>query len=305
MSVRPGHVMEYAALRLIGGVLNLLPYRAALAAGWVLALAGFHLVRFRRREAERRIREVFGERFSPREVRHIAWISFRNLAFSAVEVLRSPRMTLERFCAISDSAEFFEVMGRQKETGQGAVIAFPHMGSWEMPGRAMLLRGMPVFSVVGKQKNPLSDRYLNATRERMGVPIVTRGSATLRTVLTRLKTGGFFAILPDVRVASEGVKIRFLGGEANVGSGMAVFARHADVPIYPFIMRRVGWARHEARIHPPIQPDLELDKAADIQRMTQHVLDIVDRAIREDPGQWFWYNKRWILDPVSAAGQSS
>ncbi len=298
MTVRPGHVVEYAALRVIGGVLNLLPYRAALAAGWVLALIGFHLVRFRRREAERRIRAVFGKRFAAREVRQIAWTSFRNLIFTSVEILRSPRMTLAHFDDISDSAGFFEVMGRQKETGKGAVIAFPHMGSWELPGRALLLRGMPVFSVAGKQKNPLFDRYLNATREKMGVPIVMRGSADLRTILTRLKGGGFFAILPDVRVAGEGVRVHFLGGEANVGSGMAVFARHTDVPIYPLIMRRIGWARHEARIHPPIQPDPALDKSADIQRMTRRVLDIVDQAIREDPGQWFWYNKRWILDPV-------
>jgi lauroyl/myristoyl acyltransferase len=32
--------------------------------------------------------------------------------------------------------------------------------------------------------------------------------------------------------------------------------------------------------------------------MTQQVLTIVEEAIRADPGQWFWYNKRWILDPV-------
>jgi KDO2-lipid IV(A) lauroyltransferase len=179
-------------------------------------------------------------------------------------------------------------------------MAFPHMGSWELPGRAMLLRGMPVLSVAGKQKNPLFDRYLNSTRERMGVPIIMRGTSALKTIVSRLKQGGFLALLPDVRMPAEGVRVRFLGGEANVGAGMAMFARHAGVPIYPVIMRRIGWARHEARIFEPVRSDPALDKPADIRRMTQHVLDIVDRAIRDDPGQWFWYNKRWILDPVES-----
>jgi KDO2-lipid IV(A) lauroyltransferase len=79
---------------------------------------------------------------------------------------------------------------------------------------------------------------------------------------------------------------------------MAMFARHTGVPIYPIIMRRVGWARHVGHIYPAIEPDSTLSKQEDIQRMTQQVLDIVEGAIREDPGQWFWYNKRWVLDPV-------
>jgi len=32
--------------------------------------------------------------------------------------------------------------------------------------------------------------------------------------------------------------------------------------------------------------------------MTAAVLSEIERAIRQDPGQWFWYNRRWVLDPV-------
>jgi len=32
--------------------------------------------------------------------------------------------------------------------------------------------------------------------------------------------------------------------------------------------------------------------------MTQAIFDIIEAAIRTDPSQWFWYNKRWILDPL-------
>ena len=32
--------------------------------------------------------------------------------------------------------------------------------------------------------------------------------------------------------------------------------------------------------------------------MTAGVLKIMDQAIREHPEQWFWFNKRWVLDPI-------
>lgn len=297
MKYRVKHLCEYAVLRSVAAVMGVLPYRMALALGWALSVVGFYGLRFRRAEAERRIRLVFGDRHDAAAVKRIARDSFRNLMFTAVDIIRSPSLTFDAFQGMAE-CDFFETLRQQRESGRGAVIAVPHMGSWELAGRAMQLLGMPVFSVAGKQRNPLFDRYLTETRERAGIPITMRGAATLRTIIDRLGHGGFLAVLPDVRMPTEGVRARFLGGEVNVGPGMAMFARHTGVPIYPIIMRRVGWERHVGHIHPAIEPDSTLSKHEDIQRMTQQVLAIVEGAIREDPGQWFWYNKRWVLDPV-------
>ena len=84
--------MEYGALRGVAALLHALPYRAALAVAWGFAAIAFHLVRFRRRETARRIREVFGDTISDREVRRIAWLSLRNMAFNIVEMMRAPRI---------------------------------------------------------------------------------------------------------------------------------------------------------------------------------------------------------------------
>ena len=300
MKYRMKHWVEYVALRGVAAVVQILPYRVALAVGWCLARVGFHIIRFRRREAERRIREVFGARFSDREIRSIAWRSLRNLVFTAVDIMRTPFTTRESLARITDYEEIARVLVANHAAGRGAVCALPHMGAWELPGRAMLLRGLPFFSVAGKQRNPLFDLYLNATRERSGMPITMRGASTLRTIITRLKAGDLLALLPDVRMRTEAVKVRFLGKEANIGAGMASFARHADVPIYPVIVTRVGWARHFGKIYPPIQSEPAVDKHVDVQRMTQQVMDVISQAIYDDPAQWFWYNRRWVLEPVDA-----
>jgi len=298
MKYRVKHVVEYVGLRLVAGLVTILPYRAALALGWGIAWLAFNVGRFRQKETRRRIREVFGDRYDARGVRRIAWLSLRNLMFTAVDIMRTPATTLDSLGRITDYSRIQQALDAHKATGRGAIFAIPHMGAWELPGRAMILRGIPFFSVAGKQRNPLFDEYLNSTRERSGMPILMRGASTLKQIIHRLKQGEMLALLPDVRMRTEAVKVRFLGKEANIGGGMAMFARHAGVPVFPVIVTRVGWTRHTGRIYPPVEPDPAADKHADAQRISQAVMDVISAAILAEPEQWFWYNKRWVLEPV-------
>ena len=299
---RPGlmHVVEYALARTVSALVMVLPYRAALFVGWIVAALCYFVFRFRVAAAKRRLRQVFGDRFSEREIGRIAWLSWRNFAFCVIDMIRLPSITMTWLKVhLSGWEEAIEVLKTHSAGGKrGGVIACPHMGAWEMAGVALQVMQIPVFFLTGKQKNPLVDAYINRLRGRTGIDTVQRGSLMIRGVLRRLKDGHYLAFLPDVRMATEGLRIKFLGGEANVPAGMALFARQAMVPIYPAIVTRVGWSDHTARLCEPIWPDENVDKVEDWRRMTQEVFDVIDRAIREQPEQWFWFNKRWILDPL-------
>jgi KDO2-lipid IV(A) lauroyltransferase len=96
------------------------------------------------------------------------------------------------------------------------------------------------------------------------------------------------------------VEVDFFGGRANVAEGTAVFARQTGVPIFPTIPIREGIVRHRIKILDPIWPDPSLEKKEDIRRLTQATLTAIEAEIRKRPELWFWYNKRWILDPVDA-----
>ena len=109
------------------------------------------------------------------------------------------------------------------------------------------------------------------------------------------------AFLPDVRAKTDSLRIQFLGKEANVPAGMAVFAYQADVPIISGIVTRIGWSHHKIEIMGQIIPDRTRNKQEEWQRMTQAVFTNIESAIRRQPEQWFWYNKRWILDPLESA----
>jgi lauroyl/myristoyl acyltransferase len=298
MSHTVRHKLEYGLVHFLTLPLRYLPYRCALVVACGFAATAFAVMPRRRATAIARVREVLGAEISTREVQRIVWISWRNIVFNLVDLVRFPRMTeewLQRVMNLDDAAH---ALASVRTEDKGAVLALPHTGSWELAAAGAVLHGMKLFSIAADQRNRLLTDYINTLRMSHGMALLNRGRANLRDIVRRLKAGDLFAILPDLRQRTEGLHVSFLGGEANVGAGMATFARVANVPILPCYMTREGWSRHRFHVLTPIIPDPNCDKRHDIQRMTQAVLSQIDAVIRAQPEQWFWHNRRWVLEPL-------
>lgn len=298
MRYRTKHIFEYAALRAVAAFFNVLPYKVAIGAGCGVAWILFHLIRFRRAETFRRIREVLGTETPTQEVKRIAWISLRNMLLNIVEMMRAPsidKLWIDKH--VPGFAEQVEQVHLIIKKYGGAVIAVPHTGNWDLAGWACHQYGIQMFSIAAKQKNPLVNNWINQQRES-GMTILERGGGTLKQIIRLLRQGKVLAILPDVRVYTPDLELDFLGGRANLGRGMAQFAITAKVPIIPAVFKRVGCTKHSGQKFDIILPDPALSKAENIVQMTTKMIALVDQTIRDEPEQWFWYNKRWILTPV-------
>lgn len=299
MAYRPKHIVEYVAVRAVFGLVQVVPYRLLLTIGWLVAAISFRVDRKRLRETERRITSVLGAHISPKRVRNIAWTSWRNTIFNAFEALRIPRTSADWLKKHFDGGDMLQQMIPERDAGRGAIIALPHMGNWEMAGLACHVHRFPIIIIVGKQRNPLTNQYLHELRAAAADVIIERGTDIMRPIMRHLKKGKYLAILPDVRMPYPDLPIPFLGGTANLGSGMALFARMTNLPIYPCCVFRDGWTKHRiAETYPVVRPDKSLDKSEDIKRISASVIASFDEAIRKYPEQWFWHNKRWVLDPV-------
>ena len=294
MKYRFKHVIEYSLLRGMSGLARLLPYRAALALGWGLAALSFGLSSKLRNRARRRLKQVFGTTCDDKGLRRIAWISWRNLVFNAIEALRIPSLTAGWVRKVVIQNDIPKILDVLKEN-RGVVLAIPHMGNWELAGVGGQLLGLSITTIARRQKNPLTDAYLNRMRAHTGMVTLLTDSKALTGIIRALREGRVVAILPDLRAKTRSVRVRFLGVETDLPTGMALFAREAGAPIVPSYAMREGWARHRWVVHEPIRPDPSLDRDADIQRMTQAVMDVLDAEIRAHPEQYFWYNKRWVL----------
>lgn len=298
MKHRPKHVMEYLAVRAVAGLIQHLPYRVALGLGWGIAGLIFYVLRYRVPAAKARIREVFGTRYSNREVNRIAWQSWRDFCFTAVEMVRIPVSAPAWIRSVVDVGDSDRKILAHVQTGQGAIIAAPHMGSWEMAMLTSLACGVRLFAVTGNQKNRLVDEFIQRMRLGTGFEMLPRSSSVLKGIVRKIRAGSCLALLPDVRSRTPGVAIQFMGKTANIAGGMGLIAKMTGVPVFPCVITRQGWTRHRYRIMEAVWPDANLEKTEDWRRITQKVFDVFDRAIREQPEQWFWFNKRWILDPL-------
>lgn len=296
MKYKPKHIAEYISLVLASGLIRILPLRVALTIGWLFA-AGTHFIgRMHVERTRKRIREAFGECYSEKEVRHIAWIAWRNLCFNAIEALRFTTLTLKkvRKQPLADMEPKLKKILAECENG--FILATPHMGNWEIAGISADLAGIPLFVIVRKQKNPLMNDYINKMRRTFSMEVLHREARMWKSVVDRIKNGKVLAILPDISVRAKGVTVDFLNGTATIAPGTALFAQLANCPIYPIFVHRVGWTKHDAVLLDPITPDPSLTKKEDQQRIMQEVMTALSTEICNTPEQYFWYNKRWVLN---------
>ncbi len=296
MKHKPKHVLEYILLILVAGLIRILPLRAALGLGWLFAAGAHFIGRVNVDRTHQRIRQVFGNRYPEKEVRHIAWIAWRNLCFNAIDALRYSSLTMEKIRKQPLASLESRLNEMMKEHPDGFILATPHMGNWEIAGIAADLAGIPLFVIVRKQKNPLMDAYINKMRRTFSMEVLHREARMWKGVVDRLKQGKVLAILPDIKVRAKGLTVDFLNGKATIAPGTAAFAQMANCPIYPICVRRIGWTKHDATLLDPITPNPAIEKGEDQQRIMQEVMGAISEEICKTPEQYFWYNKRWVLD---------
>ena len=288
---------EYIALRGACALVNAVPYPVACAAAKGLAWTLVNVFRFKRQRTMARILGCFPGK-TPREARRIAVSSLANILMNAVEMIRAPRLDrawIERH--VKDVHLYADRLKAIADEGKGVVIMVPHSGNWYMAAWAMAQCGVPLFAIAAKQRNPYIDAWMNR-QYGDGLEVVERGSArTMAEIKGRLEQGQCFAILPDLRVPAKDVQVPFLNGTANVSHGGASFATAVGAPVVVAIMRR------EKGLHvfdhlATLRPDPSRSRKDEAVRLTRETMSLLDAAIQKTPEHWFWYNKRWILQPV-------
>ena len=291
---------EYAALRAACAAVNAVPYPAATAAARFLGWLAFRVLGYRRERTLRRIRGVFPG-MSAREANAVAVRSLQNVLQTGVEMMRAPRLGRAWMDAhVVDGPLYKDRLQALVDEGRGVVVMVPHSGNWYMAAWSMAAYGLPLCALAARQRNPLVDAWMK--RQYGTIEVFDRSCReTLVKIKDRLEAGRVFAILPDLRVRHPDVEADFFGGKANVSRAGAMFAVRTGAPVVVAQMRREG-SRHVFNHIATLRPDPgAADRRAEAERLTREAMRLLDAAVRERPGDWYWFNKRWILEPVAKA----
>ena len=287
---------EYFTLRFFCAVVNAIPYPFAMAAARGLGWTAFTVFGFKRKRTLERIRGVFPEK-SVREAKAIAVRSLQNVLQTGVEMMRAPKLDrkwMDRY--VKDGQLYKDKLQSYVDEGKGVVIMVPHSGNWYMAAWSMAKYGLKLFAIAARQRNPKLNAWMN--RQYGDIEVLDRDRRdTLSQIREKLSAGRAFAILPDLRVWDKDVEAEFLGGRANVSRSGAAFAVKCGCPIVVAIMTRQG-GRHVYNHIATLRPDPNAaDKKEEARRLTRETLKLLSDEIVKSPGDWYWFNKRWILEP--------
>ena len=220
------------------------------------------------------------------------------------EVARVARRAFENYCRmladflLMGSLRPSEVPGRITVTGRehadraladghGAILALPHMGSWDFAGGLASMLGYRILAVAETFPGSLNDAVVE-TRSAHGLDIVPLGRSAVRAISRALDRNELVALLCDLP-HGPGVTVSFFGRRAMVPSGPAAIACRHGVPLLPTYCRRSGPGSYHVHVDSPIHPPAPDECAGreGTQALMQMVVERFEGFIRAYPDQWY------------------
>jgi KDO2-lipid IV(A) lauroyltransferase len=250
----------------------------------------------RHRTAIDNLRRAYPEKTAG-EIEAIASDMWGNMARLAVEYIFIEQ--LFDFVPDSDAAGRVTVTGRETfdriaEEKKPHILFTGHIGNFEMLPICAAAYGLEMTALFRPPNNPYIAKYIFKTREQaMGELLASKRGAAL--ALARiLERGGNIGLLVDQKF-SGGIRTTFFGQPCETSPLLPKLARQYDCEVYPAHSIRLPGGR----FHLTIQDKLELPRdetgAIDVDRTAQLLNDVVESWVREAPGQWMWFHKRWKL----------
>ena len=288
------HLLEYWVLLFVYFVANSLTESGAKRFSNFIAWLTYRILRYRRRVALRNLRDSFPDK-SPEERQSILRDSYRNFGIVTVEFLRLGSSAGKKASSeiTFKGSEYLDKVFKKKS---GSVLAAGHIGNWELLGSAMAQRWPPVKGIAEHMRNPYSDKFIEKLRFT-GFEEVIYKSEPPTKFLRLLKEGCNLGVISDQDAGKGGIFVNFLGRKSSTPRGAAFLALKAKVPLFTVYSKRLDDGKYEAEISP-----IELDYKGKIteekiRAATQEIAYRLETQIRENPGQWLWFHKRWKTRP--------
>jgi Kdo2-lipid IVA lauroyltransferase/acyltransferase len=287
------HRLEYALVKVLFGVVRLMPDPLVRAAGTLLGRVVYTFDRARRRIAHRNLARAFPSR-TERERRAIARAAFAHFGRMLVELMK--------FSTLSDARMLARVEFDGKDRarlayaqGRGVLFFTGHFGFWEQHALVHALTLEP-FSVIAR---PLDNPYLNTLleqiRQRTGNPVIYR-QGMIRRVMRTLQAGHGIAVLIDQHIQPrDAVYVDFFERPAATTSAIAALALRTGAPVVPCFALPLGPGRYRMIYEHPIEPP-NADSADAVHEFTQRCTDVLEMYVRRHPELWLWMHRRWRDD---------
>ena len=190
---------------------------------------------------------------------------------------------------LTDDVPLFEQL---RDDGKPALCFAAHLANWELPAIAAAANGLPSAVVYRMPNNKAVAREITRIRAPlMGRLIRTRAQAALQ-MAAALEAGEHLGMLVDQHF-SRGVDVTFFGRPCKANPSVARLARKFDCPVVGVRVVRLPGRKFRILGEGPFDLPRDTEGLVDVKAATQMMTSVVERWVRENPGQYLWFHRRW------------
>ena len=176
--------------------------------------------------------------------------------------------------------------------GKGVVIGLPHMGNWDVGGRAMAIRLAPVVSVAEHLKpEPLFELFLEH-RRRLGMDIIDLASDHVGRQLTHeLERNRIVALVADRDLSGGGLEVQMFGRTRRMPIGPAMLSLSSGAPLLaaPIVTTPEGWCLTFSEV----SIERTGRRKEDVVALTHALAAAFERGIASSPVDWHLFQPGW------------
>lgn len=292
----------YRAYRGLAAVMGHVPEPAALAGARAASRLVLARSDGRRAMYERHLAKVLGRRLERDEVTAWARRVFANYARYWVEGARLGSMPGTAVDARMSIESGYEHLQAAMAGGAGAIVALPHLGSWEWGGAWLARRGYPMTAVAEVLEPEDLYRWFVAQRAAIGLTIVPLDRSAGPALLRTLRGGGLVGLVADRDLLGTGVEVEFFGDATTMPAGPATLALRTGAALLPVAVYQGPGRSHTGVILPPIDTSRTDDLRSDVRRVTQQLAAAFEGLVRRAPDQWYCFQPMWPEDRADRGG---
>lgn len=261
----------------------------------VAELLGRTIGMIRGSEHERAVRAnqwiISKKRLTARELDRATEAVFRFAGHSLYDFYHN----LDRPDVILDKVEFSPRIKKIIEEGKeglGALFVLPHMGSFDLAGRALALNGLN-FQVLSYPEPPSGYRLQNEIREVPGMTVTPMSINSMRQAADNLRKGGIVLTGLDRPIQDSNYHPRFFGLPAQVPVAYIRLALKVKVPIIVAAVIRSSTGKYIVDASEPIYMHSRPELKYELESNTESVLNCAESFILRAPLQWLMFYPVW------------
>ena len=171
-----------------------------------------------------------------------------------------------------------------------------HFANFELMAMELEKQNLQISAIYRKLNNfflnPIMEFFRTSyiCKDQIAKPLPGEDKGGTRELLSRVKDRRNIALMVDQKL-TEGIIAKLFNKDCYTTRIPAQFAKKYNYKLVPISLKRVDKYFFEMNI----LDEIDFSKEDSELQITNRINNVIEKMIKENPGQWIWTHKRWKI----------